>query len=125
MKINKIKKDGTPSRQGDGGGFGDKTKVGNRAPIEKIELALKKKSWEEFKVMLAEESWGEMTALIHDPVADIRLRAITLAWAYAYGKPKEAVDVTSQGQRIFALPSELIEKNGLNTGPINHSAGQT
>lgn len=40
-------------------------------------------------------------------------------WKMGEGSPATATDVTSKGERIMVLPSEIVNKNALNDKPVS------
>jgi hypothetical protein len=50
-----------------------------------------------------------------------------LIWNYLDGLPAQSMDLTSKGEKIFVIPSEIISKNDLHTDPKseNNSPGQS
>lgn len=92
-EVKKVKKDGSLSHQGEGGGNYTGTQ-GRKPSIQKIKDTARQRGWDIFRVELAKSAWSSMDELIHDPDPHVRLGAIKLAWAYAYGKPKDSIDHT-------------------------------
>lgn len=59
-------------------------------------------------------------ALNSEAIQRSRLRVDTRKWLMAKMKPKkygDAIDVTSAGDKIVFMPTELLQKNGINPTP--------
>lgn len=85
---------------------------GRRASIEKIKDEVRKENWNTYVVDLAEKLWPGLERLAEDPDAKIRLRTIEMVFAYAYGRPKESVDHTTNGKD---LPTPILPLNHVRT----------
>ena len=46
-------------------------------------------------------------------------------WKMAEGNPANATDITSKGDKILVIPTELVQKNESNTSTESNSTGQT
>lgn len=105
LKKLKIKKDGTVSHQGENtkGNGGARPGCGAKPSIEKLKDEARKLGWDQFKVEMAELGWDEVPGLLKDSNPSIRLETLKLMFAYAYGKPKDSLDVSSGGKTLQAL----------------------
>lgn len=107
MKVNKVKKDGTPSRMGEGGGNHAGTQ-GRKANIEKlIESRV-----EDLRDITRVEFWARMAkdkAVVRlegildstEAKDETVLAAVKEVLNRALGKSKEFVDLTSMGQQMY------------------------
>jgi hypothetical protein len=102
MEVKKVKKDGTLSKQGEGGGNHVGTQ-GRKPSIDKFaseELkALIAKKW----VAMAQElAIPYLESVFKDKTAnhDIKKRAADTILDRAFGKAKESMDITSGGEKV-------------------------
>lgn len=82
---------------------GKRSGSGRKASVEKVVDRTKKEAWNEYVVKLAATLWPKLENLTEERDPKVRLKTIELVFAYAYGKPKESVDVTSKGESITGI----------------------
>jgi len=109
MEDKKVKKDGTLSKQGEGGG--------NHAGTQGRKPSIDKFASEELKALIAKK-WVAMAqelaipyleSVFKDKTAnhDIKKRAADTILDRAFGKAKESMDITSNGESISPKPEQV------------------
>jgi len=122
MNVNKVKKDGTPSKQGNGGGTGNRENVGRKTNIEKLVQS----RVEEVRDITRLEFWAKMAktkAVVRlegildspDSKDEVVLAAVKEVLNRALGRSKEFIDHTTNGKDlptpILGNVSELYVSN--------------
>jgi len=82
---------------------GGRTKKYLTELLETIGAEIEPKSLKTYKELISRRAW--IDALNGDQ------RAIEFIFDRIEGKPQQNTDITSKGERVLALPSELLKKN--------------
>lgn len=62
-------------------------------------------------------------SILHNAIVQKDVQAQRLIWNYLDGMPHQQTDITSGGEKIMVIPSELINKNDTSSKSITDSTG--